>query len=57
MLKPPASLKMAEEEAQEPFMTSRLCIKGLPKHVNDQQLRQHFAQKGEVTDAKVVKAK
>ena len=57
VLTPPAPLKMAEEEAQEPFMTSRLCVKGLPKHVNDQQLRQHFAQKGEVTDAKVVKAK
>ena len=50
-------LKMAEEEAQEPFMTSRLCVKGLPKHINDVQLRQHFAQTGEITDAKVVRAK
>lgn len=48
---------MAEEEAQEPFRTSRLCVKGLPKHINDEHLRQHFAQKGEVTDAKVVRAK
>ena len=48
---------MAEEQAQEPFKTSRLCVKGLPKQINDQQLRQHFAQKGEVTDAKIVRAK
>ena len=48
---------MADEEAQEPFRTSRLCVKGLPKHINDEHLLQHFAQKGEVTDAKVVRAK
>ncbi len=48
---------MTEEEPAEIVKTSRLCVKGLPKQINDQQLRQHFAQKGEVTDAKVVRAK
>ena len=38
-------------------MTSRVCVKGLPKNFTDERLREHFAVKGEVTDAKVVRSK
>ena len=38
-------------------MTSRVCVKGLPKNYTDERLREHFAVKGEVTDAKVVRSK
>jgi multiple RNA-binding domain-containing protein 1 len=36
--------------------TSRLCVKNLPKHVNDEHLRDFFSKvKGVVTDAKVMR--
>lgn len=35
--------------------TSRICVKNLPKHADENRLREHFSQKGEVTDAKVVR--
>ncbi|KAL3138544.1 hypothetical protein ABBQ32_006320 [Trebouxia sp. C0010 RCD-2024] len=38
-------------------MTSRLCVKGLPKYVSEDRLREHFSAKGEVTDAKVVRSR
>ncbi len=38
-------------------MTSRVCVKGLPKQFSDDKLREHFGIKGEVTDAKVVRCK
>ena len=38
-------------------MSSRLCVKGLPKYVAEARLREHFSAKGEVTDAKVVKSR
>ncbi|KAK9806736.1 hypothetical protein WJX72_000950 [[Myrmecia] bisecta] len=38
-------------------MSSRICVKGLPKHVGEQRLREHFSEKGEVTDAKVIRSK
>ena len=38
-------------------MTSRLCVKGLPKYVSEARLREHFSAKGEVTDAKVVRSR
>ena len=37
--------------------TSRLCVKGLPKHASDDHLRKLFAEKGQVTDAKVVRTR
>lgn len=37
--------------------TSRICVKNLPKYVDDRRLREHFAAKGEVTDAKVMHAR
>ncbi|RWW83567.1 hypothetical protein BHE74_00007924 [Ensete ventricosum] len=36
---------------------SRLCIKNLPKYVNEDRLREFFSQKGEVTDAKLMRTK
>ncbi|XP_076939987.1 uncharacterized protein LOC143608990 [Bidens hawaiensis] len=36
---------------------SRICVKNLPKHVNDERLRDYFSQKGEVTDAKLVRTR
>lgn len=35
--------------------TSRIIVKNLPKHVTDKRLREHFAQKGDITDVKLMK--
>ena len=42
-----------------PVSTTRLCVKGLPKHCDEKRLRQHFAQSGEgdVTDVRVMRTK
>lgn len=40
-----------------PTPTSRLCVKNLPKYVDEARLREHFEAKGEVTDAKIVRTK
>lgn len=37
--------------------TSRICVKNLPKYVDDRRLRDHFAAKGEVTDAKIMRTR
>ncbi|CAG9460741.1 unnamed protein product [Pedinophyceae sp. YPF-701] len=37
--------------------SSRLCVKNIPKHVEDKRLREHFAAKGEVTDCKILRTK
>ena len=37
--------------------TSRLCVKGLPKHASDDHLRKLFREKGQVTDAKIVRTR
>jgi multiple RNA-binding domain-containing protein 1 len=34
-----------------------LIVKNLPKELSEEKFREHFAKKGEVTDAKVVKTK
>ncbi|KAJ1686055.1 hypothetical protein LUZ63_017445 [Rhynchospora breviuscula] len=34
---------------------SRICVKNLPKYANEERLREFFSQKGEVTDAKVMR--
>ncbi|RWW01136.1 hypothetical protein GW17_00035845 [Ensete ventricosum] len=41
----------------EDALLSRLCIKNLPKYVNEDRLREFFSQKGEVTDAKLMRTK
>lgn len=35
--------------------TTRVCVKNLPKHVDDRRLREHFQRKGVVTDVKVLR--
>lgn len=61
----PAALPAAEAEAraeqpeqqeQQP-PTSRICVKNLPKYVDDHRLREHFAARGEVTDAKIMRTR
>jgi RNA recognition motif-containing protein len=48
-------------EAAEPpvaaRISSRLCVKNLPPYVDELRLREHFAAKGEVTDAKIVRTR
>ncbi|XP_050368139.1 multiple RNA-binding domain-containing protein 1 [Argentina anserina] len=36
---------------------SRICVKNLPKHVDDKKLREIFSEKGEVTDAKLMRTR
>ncbi|XAR56187.1 hypothetical protein NMG60_11036565 [Bertholletia excelsa] len=36
---------------------SRICVKNLPKYVAEDRLREFFSQKGEVTDAKIMRTK
>lgn len=36
---------------------SRVCIKGLGPHTNEENLRVHFSSKGEITDCKIIKTK
>ncbi|XP_073154401.1 uncharacterized protein [Henckelia pumila] len=36
---------------------SRLCAKNLPKYVTEDRLREFFSQKGEVTDAKIMRTR
>ncbi|KAJ9170111.1 hypothetical protein P3X46_018243 [Hevea brasiliensis] len=36
---------------------SRICVKNLPKYVAEDRLREVFSQKGEITDAKLMRAK
>ena len=37
--------------------SSRICVKNIPKHATDDRLRKLFSEKGEVTDAKVMRSK
>ena len=43
-----------EDDAPAP-PSSRLCVKNIPKHLTLERLREHFAERGEVTDAKIMK--
>ncbi|CAN0854922.1 Multiple RNA-binding domain-containing protein 1 [Linum grandiflorum] len=36
---------------------SRICVKNLAKYVTEEQLREHFSLKGEITDAKLMRTK
>ncbi|XWS16067.1 hypothetical protein CRYUN_Cryun34aG0053600 [Craigia yunnanensis] len=36
---------------------SRICVKNLPKHVAEDRLREFFSQKGEITDAKLIRTR
>jgi hypothetical protein len=37
--------------------SSRICVKNLPRYVTEERLREHFAAKGEVTDAKIIRTR
>ena len=37
--------------------SSRICVKNLPRYVTEERLREHFAEKGEVTDAKIIRTR
>ena len=39
-----------EDEDVQTFISSRLCIKNLPKHYTEARFREHFSSIGEVTD-------
>lgn len=55
----PASQQHHDEDEQQepPPPTSRICVKNLPKYVDEARLREHFAAKGEVTDAKIMRTR
>ena len=37
--------------------SSRLCVKGIPKHLTEARLKEIFSQKGNVTDVKILRTK
>jgi multiple RNA-binding domain-containing protein 1 len=37
--------------------STRICVKNLPRHCTDARLREHFAARGEVTDAKILRTR
>jgi multiple RNA-binding domain-containing protein 1 len=39
------------------LIASRLCIKNIPKYLNETRLKEHFGSKGEVTDVKILRTK
>ena len=49
---------MAEEAiVTAPAQSSRLCVKNIPKYVDEKRLREFFSAKGEVTDVKILRTK
>lgn len=38
-------------------ISSRICVKNIPKHVDETRLREHFSLKGRVTDAKIMRTR
>jgi multiple RNA-binding domain-containing protein 1 len=43
--------------APEVLASSRLCVKNIPKYVDEARLKEFFSKKGEVTDVKVLRTK
>lgn len=37
--------------------TSRLCVKNIPKYLDEKRLKEHFCAKGQVTDVKILKTR
>ena len=46
-----------EEQHEAPPPSSRICVKNLPKYVDEARLREHFTAKGEVTDSKIMRTR
>lgn len=36
---------------------TRVCVKNVPKHVNEARLKEHFSAQGEVTDVKLLRTR
>ena len=52
------SAPAAEADGPQSQSFTRLCVKNVPKHVDEKRLREHFAaQGGQVTDAKLLRTK
>ena len=51
------SVKAPQAAQPAEAATSRVCVKNLPKHLDEKRLREHFSAKGEVTDAKIMRTK
>ncbi|KAL4291182.1 hypothetical protein GQ457_14G008020 [Hibiscus cannabinus] len=49
--------KSQERKLKSVEIMSRICVKNLPKHVAEERLRDFFSQKGEVTDAKLMRTR
>uniref|UniRef100_A0A6N2K351 RRM domain-containing protein n=1 Tax=Salix viminalis TaxID=40686 RepID=A0A6N2K351_SALVM len=46
---------MTRPVSKEKESMSRICVKNLPKYIAEDRLRDFFSQKGEVTDAKIMR--
>lgn len=54
----PQQQPQEEQQRAEPRVaTSRICVKNLPKHVDEKRLKEHFSARGEVTDCKIMRTK
>uniref|UniRef100_A0ACD5YAX3 Uncharacterized protein n=1 Tax=Avena sativa TaxID=4498 RepID=A0ACD5YAX3_AVESA len=54
---PPTRGRSSTGTSPADAMSSRLCVKNLPKGADEKRLREVFSRKGEVTDAKVIRTK
>lgn len=50
-------MAQAEAAAPAPAPSSRLCVKNIPKYVDEKRLREFFSTKGDVTDVKILRTK
>ena len=44
-------------EQDQPECSSRIFIQGLPPYADEKRLREMFAERGDVTDVKVIRTK
>lgn len=53
----PPLAKPLQASSDQQAACSRLCVKNIPKYMNESRLKEHFAAKGPVTDVKVLKTR
>lgn len=55
----PSDIPSGEDTGDTTSVTfsSRICVKQLPKYVDEKRLREHFQAKGDITDVKVLRKK